>query len=59
MSVQRRCDICDVGYGVWKQKEKFSLYKFLPFQVNEEMDFCDTCVYKFRKWVRENKVDKQ
>jgi len=62
MSLSRRCDICDTGYGKWNFKKRWSILAWINYidgEFKEEMDICDGCINRFKEWMKINKEKRQ
>lgn len=59
MSLARRCDICDTKYGEWQFRKRWSIFHWqscISDTWKEEMDVCDACIEKFKKFAKRRKV---
>ena len=58
MSLARRCDVCDTRYGEWLFRKRWKIFKLihgLSHTWEEEMDFCDVCIKKFKEFIKKEK----
>lgn len=59
MSLARRCDICDTRYGEWEFRKRWHIFRWMCCISDiwkENMDVCDSCIKKFKEFVKQEKT---